>query len=221
MHKKQQDRKRRKNPFEPQAEERYFRHNEGGTDYVSIPSITFSSNFWISFSFISYGSSFNMFMGRQGFGAPYIGLTGSNNLELSTGGGFISLGTAARNVINTVIISRIGGNIKGSINGIESPETADDTVINFDILCAYNNGLLPLDGILSNVSMGISGTEERNYPINDNGNTIRDLVSGQDGTVINPAAGDWGLFKDQSTLWKGQNLAVPPWDSVDQELIKA
>ena len=40
MHKKQQDRKRRKNPFEPQAEERFFRHNEGGTDYYSHAVVT-------------------------------------------------------------------------------------------------------------------------------------------------------------------------------------
>jgi len=40
MYKKQQDRKRRKNPFEPQAEERYFRHNEGTTDYYSHSTVT-------------------------------------------------------------------------------------------------------------------------------------------------------------------------------------
>lgn len=41
------------------------------------------------------------------------------------------------------------------------------------------------------------------------------------GTVINGNADDWGLFKEYPTLWKGQDLTVPPWDSVDQELLKA
>lgn len=40
-------------------------------------------------------------------------------------------------------------------------------------------------------------------------------------TVINGNAEDWGEFKEEPTLWKGQDLTVPPWDSVDQELLKA
>jgi hypothetical protein len=41
------------------------------------------------------------------------------------------------------------------------------------------------------------------------------------GTVINGNAEDWGLFTEQAVFWKGKDLAVPPWDSVDQELPKA
>ncbi|MEH6451270.1 MAG: hypothetical protein V7765_21595 [Oleispira sp.] len=76
-------------------------------------------------------------------------------------------------------------------------------------------------GVIADFKLSVDGALIRNYPINDNGSTIRDLVSGQDGTVVNGNADDWGLFKENPTSWEGQNLNVPPWDSVDQELIKA
>ena len=50
MHKKQQDRKARKN-FTPELFERFFRRNEGTTDHATIPSVTLAANFVIEFSF--------------------------------------------------------------------------------------------------------------------------------------------------------------------------
>ena len=42
------------------------------------------------------------------------------------------------------------------------------------------------------------------------------------GTIINGNADDWGLFDKQANGdWKGNGLAVPPWDSVDQVLVAA
>ena len=42
------------------------------------------------------------------------------------------------------------------------------------------------------------------------------------GTIINGNANDWGLFDKQANGdWKGNGLAVPPWDSVDQVLVTA
>ena len=78
-----------------------------------------------------------------------------------------------------------------------------------------------LSGILANLKIYDNGTLIRDYPLDDNSNILRDKANGQSGTVINGNASDWGLFKELPTLWKGQDLTVPPWDSVDQELPKA
>ena len=76
-------------------------------------------------------------------------------------------------------------------------------------------------GVIANVIIRDDlGVITNKYPINDNTNVILDTIGGQDGSIINGTADDWGLFNEQPTLWKGQDLTVPPWDSIDQELLK-
>lgn len=76
-------------------------------------------------------------------------------------------------------------------------------------------------GVMSDVVIrNSSGTPVNGYFINDNGNTLVDNVGSADAAILNPNADDWGFFTEQPTLWKGQSLVVPPWDSVDQELSK-
>lgn len=78
-------------------------------------------------------------------------------------------------------------------------------------------------GVIADVAIrNQAGTVVNNYPIDEQaGTSITDSVGGQDGVVINGIDDDRGLFTEQPTLWKGQNLIVPPWASVDQELLKA
>jgi len=76
-----------------------------------------------------------------------------------------------------------------------------------------------LQGVLSNVEIYDSGALTRSYAINDNGNTLIDSVSAQNGTVINGNADDWGLFQQQDNgNYVGQSLIVPPWASTNQTL---
>lgn len=79
------------------------------------------------------------------------------------------------------------------------------------------------EGVISNVVVRNSlGTVLNNYPIDEaSGATIVDTIGGQDGTIVNGNDEDRGLFTEHPTLWKGENLTVPPWASIDQELLKA
>ena len=78
------------------------------------------------------------------------------------------------------------------------------------------------EGVMANVVIRNTSDQITNdYLIDDNSDTLVDRVSGQNGTVINGNADDWGLFREFPTLWRGENLSVPPWDSVNQELPKA
>ena len=66
-----------------------------------------------------------------------------------------------------------------------------------------------LSGILANLKIYDAGTLVRDYPIDDNSDTLVDMASGQDGTVINGNASDWGLYAQQATgEWLGQELVV-------------
>lgn len=235
MHKKQQDRKKRNASLL-----RYFRLSEGGTDYLNIPSVSTPGDYMFTFK-VSTSSTVadsvilalatNTFSER--LWVALVSGSGGLVIKVSTSGFTPSQGTKVINdgVIHDVRFIKQGNDFSVYVDGV-----LDYTVTHTDplelagsysvIACAgrfFTGGTVTnhLNAVLSDLTYTSAGVLERDYPINDNGNTIRDLVSGQDGTVINPNAGDWGLFKEKPTLWEGQNLTAPPWDSVDQELIKA
>jgi hypothetical protein len=66
-----------------------------------------------------------------------------------------------------------------------------------------------------------SSMQFRSIGVSESGVAISIRQADGYGTVINGNAEDWGLFTEQAVFWKGKDLAVPPWDSVDQELPKA
>ena len=88
-------------------------------------------------------------------------------------------------------------------------------------LCSDSTGNNNYSGVIFDFKITRAEKAIHLYPISDNATTIRDIAGGKDGTIIGGSAGDWGLFQEHPTLWKGQGLTVPPWDSVSQELIKA
>lgn len=109
-----------------------------------------------------------------------------------------------------------------AIIGTSTEPTATTT-----FACRHNNGLgaygFLYEGVIANtVIRNSSGDVVNSYLINEaSGSVITDTIGGQDGSVIAGADADRGLFTEQHTLWKGQGLTVPPWDSVSQELLKA
>lgn len=208
----------------PWAISRYFRRNEGTTDYISIPAVTLPSDFIISWKSQDLGGG----AGNQVvLNAP--GVTNNSFIyyadgsrqvfvrinKTAGGAGFLGLDNITPDFTDFTLV-KVGNSY--TLSGAGQEKALIVTGAKPFVISAINNGL---EGVVSDVVFNDSGALTRNYPINDNSNTIRDLVSGQDGTVINGNVNDWGLFKEQPTLWDGQDLTVPPWDSVDQELIKA
>ena len=241
MHKKQQDRKRRKNPFEPQAEERFFRHNEGGTDHIDGGEIDMSGTVEISMTFNTsdarnsrwlcgfHNSStddyFGIIIGKNG-----AGLVGFSSNARTPGQTTQSYDDGiSHNLVATVdttsgqTLIYIDGALVSTSN--YTAPAALTGLWDFFIGNHKNSYASPLvggvEGVLSDTILSIGGVSVREYDIASNGDLIPDKTGNQDGTVINGNADDWGLFKETPTSWEGQNLNVPPWDSVDQELIKA
>ena len=156
----------------------------------------------------------------QNFGALNIICGGSQTFlasPISTAGVYrlINDGVNYTLLRNGVLIDTVPANI-----GIVSEPTATTTIAN-----RHDNSLgsyaFSYAGVIANVIVRDPvGVITNKYPINDNTNVILDTIGGQDGSIINGNADDWGLFNEQPTLWKGQDLTVPPWDSIDQELLK-
>lgn len=203
---------------------RYFRLNKGGPDYISIPEIIFTSDFKITISIERDTSKATASLGGNNSTRVYQQIDGRLELANVSGGVFFTgaLSGIADGELFTVTMERIGPSLTAEILGVTYNGTTTNTdTFSFLRIGTSNNITNHTTGVIADVEFYDSGVKIRNYPINDNDTTIRDLVSGQDGTVLNGNADDWGLFTDQYTLWKGQDLTVPPWVSVDQELIKA
>lgn len=79
------------------------------------------------------------------------------------------------------------------------------------------------DGAQANVRIrNQSGSVIHSYAVGDNSDTIVDSVGGNNGTVINGNASDWGRFESLANgNWRGVNLSVPPWSATDQTLVVA
>ena len=189
--------------------ESYFRRNEGTTDYATIPEVTLAGDFVIEFDVLATGALFHQVIAGTD---STINITALDAIVIRIAGASItSTGTITRNAINKIIITRVGLNTSISVNGVVSNHVPPAGDFPLDTLCARNNfgTNSPLAGILANLKIYDAGTLVRYYKLDDNSDTLVDTVSGQNGTVINGNADDWGLFQKQSTgEWLGQELVV-------------
>ena len=218
---------------------RYFRLNVGDTDgyemgarLIPAPCAHFDVEFTLLGDVDVGGTFFSQNISSsnaskelhvsQNFGAVNIICGGSQTFltsPISTAGVYrlINDGVNYTLLRNGVIIDTVPANI-----GIASEPTATTTIAN-----RHDNGLgsyaFSYTGVIANtVIRNSSGDVVNSYLINEaSGSVITDTIGGQDGTVVGGADADRGLFNEQHTLWKGQGLTVPPWDSVSQELLKA
>lgn len=235
MYKKQQDRKQRKSSVP-----RYFRRNEGTTDYISIPGISTPADYEIEFNINTTDTTecalISLFTANTTEQLSLVLNSSVGNvgaLKLFSIGVTPGAGTKIINdgLTHTVNLSKSGNvftlMIDGAVDYVINHGNPSYLASSYSVIAmasksqASGSVAFTANGVMSNLKYINNGTPSRNYPINDNGNTIRDTVSGQDGAVVNGNANDWGLFKNHPTLWRGQNLSVPPWDSVDQVLVKA
>ncbi|MEH6451174.1 MAG: hypothetical protein V7765_21090 [Oleispira sp.] len=206
---------------------RYFRRNEDTTDSIGIPDEGFSGDFKITMAAYPIVERSHLLSNSTTNTRLFIE---ANNSKIDfASGGFTTTfqGVIQVNVFSVISFERSAGAMTLSVNGVDFPailSDADGETFTINSLGGVWGGATSVPnfaGVQADVEFINEAVQTRYYPINDNGHTIRDLVSGQDGTVINGTAGDWGLFTKKPTLWKGENLTVPPWASIDQELLKA
>lgn len=206
MYKKQADRKKRKN-FVPELFERYFRRNEGTTDHATIPEVTLTSHFVIEFDLLvtSFAGGVKVMDGGTD--------GGSDRLDVNiVASGFFDVRDYFKSYVNGVAGATVALNQLNKIRIVRDATDVNQSTRFLDILLArVNNTGNNLPGILANLKIWDNGTLIRDYPLDDNSDDLRELASGQNGTVINGNASDWGLFQQQATgEWLGQELVPQP-----------
>ena len=194
--------------------QRYFRRNEGSTDYATIPTVTLSGDFAIEFDvLVSDFGGVRAFLGDVlSTATSYVAITENTGHPLIKIGGVTQTYEAltfALNEMNKIKITRIGGVSKVTLNGVSQSKSASPIPDSFSQLFGTGGARFLMKGILSNLKIYDNGTLVRHYPMNDNGNTLIDLAGGQNGTIINGNADDWGLFDETADGdWLGQELVV-------------
>lgn len=195
---------------------RYFRRNEGTTDYATIPEVTLTGDFVIEFDVYLDVDRCHILSNNA------INATGRIFYEESASKIEVSFDTAAITfdvqeslvgVFAKVMLFRESGVVGMLVNGVSrvpSGNTNSDLTLNSIGAIRGNTTSVPaLSGILANLKIWDNGTLIRDYPLDDNSDDLRELANGQNGTVINGNASDWGLFQQQSTgEWLGQELAT-------------
>lgn len=202
------------------ARQRFFRFNEGTTDYIDLPEYSALSGDVIEFGLLAPSAV---------LGVTELIIEGANNdstrltMGLSSSGNFLIdfnwIGSLFIDGVNVAVNSAYP--VDGRLHHMKIITNINSDGRSITRLCASRFGGLSYRGVMANFKITRLGTSIRSYAIDDNSNTIKESVGGFDGTVVNGNTGDWGLFKEISGGWKGQGLAVPPWDSVDQELLNA
>tara|TARA_R110000744_G_scaffold380326_3_gene500748 strand:+ start:15186 stop:15677 length:492 start_codon:yes stop_codon:yes gene_type:complete len=161
-------------------------------------------------------------LGNSTSGTHYLVVYDDLRVQLQAAGGALvtPLGVWSITKENKIVITRVGTLVTLNVNGTTVTGTTELPLI-FDQIYKYLTGSgFNFVGVISDIRVTDNGTLIRSYAMNDNSDVIVDSVNGQNGVVTNGSADDWGVFADKSTLWKGQGLTVPPWVSIDQELLK-
>jgi hypothetical protein len=201
-------------------EERYFRLNEGTTDYISIPSISVNSNegYELEVDFFSNATT-GIKMIASGSNGYYIYLN-ADDKSIRIGNRTTAQNSYNNNEFNTLKIvgdqATTGAIIY--INGIQVLANSISPDLNIDRIGAYSADGYNFSGSIANLSISIDDVDKRFYVIDDNNDSIIDTVSTQDGTVINGNSTDWGEFTKSGNTWTGKNLTVPPWESTNQQI---
>ena len=193
MYKKQQDRKQRINPYVPQLEQRYFRRNEGTTDYATIPEVTLAGDFVIEFDFLSAAVSVNQNI--INFGDFLIRIQADTQINVWGSVDFSpavfvvpELGAQIHNIRifgntnSTSITLYLDGVLIGTADGGSAPVFSGSWLL-FQWVNTH------FKGILANLKIYDNGTLIRDYPLDDNSDILRNratVLGGNLNTTADP-----------------------------------
>jgi hypothetical protein len=164
---------------------RYFRRNEGSTDYATIPEVTLSGDFVIEFDFLTLGDG-KFFSGTDVGNAELVVevLSGTvrvfaYNSSAVYQGAIEIAGGYNDGKLHHVKISMAGTSISVVIDDSLSSSGVFSTLDYFVISNIYrrSNNTGFLSGILANLKIWDNGTLVRNYPINDNSDILRNRAT--------------------------------------------
>ena len=213
------------NKFGVSVVTRYFRNNEGTTDYATLDSpVPLTADFDIDLILQRNTASNTAFLGGDNSTRAFQ-LT-SNGIEFSNVTGGVLFANALTGIANGSLFSckikRVSGVLTATVLGVDYPGNVTNAgTYSISVLLANQVMGSNTVGVMADLRISAAGPPIHFWPINDNGNTFADSIGGNNATLVNPDPDDWGFFTEQPALWKGQDLVVPPWASVDQELLKA
>lgn len=205
---------------------RYFRKNLGTIDYAAFESdIALLGDCEISFQmYLSDASTPQVIIGNSSGSANGI-FVANGDISVRDSGSttiFTTGDVIPSNQFVHIMIQVISSNVEIFVNGNSSAAGAITGSFTFNELYSRQGGQLILAGVVSDLKISSEGVLIHDLPITEpSGSVIFDKVGGNNATIFNGVNLDRGLFTDHPTLWRGQNLSAPPWNSVNQELLKA
>jgi hypothetical protein len=206
-----------------QIRQRYFRRNEGTTDYATIPRVVINSDFMVSVSGIFNTGAVLGDSSTSSAGLYVQGLADSKIIFRISGNDYLSTKIVNDGMYHTIDVKRLGSTIYITIDGVlDSTHIASTDTFRINQIYRIKTGSFEeFGGILANLKIYDNGTLVRNYPLDDNSSTLRERVSGQDGSIVNSTADQWVLFQKQATgEWLGQELVVNGGFDTDSDWVE-
>ena len=152
---------------------RYFRRNEGTTDYATIPTVTLAGDFVIELDL--YLTDFLSAVFGNTDGTGFLRFTSATSVRFNPDVALVDFTVSAIDLnrfYRGVRLSRVSGVCKLLIGGVEY--TGNDTSNeSFVINRLYQKGdSFYCDGILANLKIYDDGTLVRDYPLDDNSDIL-------------------------------------------------
>tara|TARA_R100000951_G_scaffold61620_1_gene51776 strand:+ start:6282 stop:7262 length:981 start_codon:yes stop_codon:yes gene_type:complete len=193
----------------PLAITRYFRRNEGTTDYAQFAApITLAGDFEIETDVLIDSASDGVVIGNSGSVGDLLLVRSNGSLrfrdtsatDIDTASGIFTFGVFAK-----LGVRKVGTNVDILMNGTVVGAGVSTQSTTFDILYKYASGLNAA-GILANLKIWDNGVLVTDCPIDEpSGATIFDKASGNNATIINGLDADRQQYTQQETgEWLGQ-----------------
>ena len=182
---------------------RYFRRNEGSTDYATIPEVTLAGDQKWEFDVLTTEANTRVFIsGSEAGDRWYLGI---QNGKLLIGNGtdrIIGADTIGDGIFHSIIWEVSGGIVTAKVDGVIQYSSTLLATLPYSIsnLMASESGGTIASGILANLKIYDNGTLVRDYPLNDNSNILANRAAslGQE-LVVN------GDFSDGIAGWSSYN----------------
>ena len=163
--------------------QRYFRRNEGSTDYATIPTVTLAGDFVIEFDLSTTGTSNQLLLGDDSNSTYYFNVSSTKFSVFVAGVGQDFLFGSSNPLdgkIHKIKYVLEGGNLEVFVDGLTlgvKPITPYTGANNFRLYSSNSLTTFNLSGILANLKIYDNGTLARNYPINDGKNILANAAT--------------------------------------------
>jgi hypothetical protein len=214
---------------------RYFRRNEGTTDYATTSDITMDADVVIEFDINAppqddnNAVSFRNVSALNTFGVAS-GRDLADNAKMRIFSNAVPVVDTATsmdvfdNIFHKVRVeyTLATTSVRVLIDGVEgiAPTTLGYDFSQTDILTVWRDVTTgdEMAGIIANVEIFDAGTLIHKWAINSNSGTETDTVGGAVLTYVNGTSDQWGLFQKQATgEWVGQNIVINGIFATDSE----